>query len=137
MSENRRKFPRVAIHVPVSYKQLDSNGNLESEGIGVALDVSLGGLLLKSFDFVTSECISVSLIDINDQVVQIKCKMAYSRKTDSGMVHTGLTFQEPETEKLDFVAKMIRAYFYREKTAPQFFLPGHIDPPPNGQRQQA
>jgi hypothetical protein len=63
--------------------------------------------------------------------------MAYSRKTDSGMVHTGLIFQDPETEKLDFVAKMIRAYFYREKTAPQFFLPGHIDPPPNGQRQQA
>jgi len=136
MSANRRIFPRVKIHVPVNYNQLDSQGKIESELIGVALDVSLGGLLLKSFDFVTSEFISISFIDINDQVAQIKCKMAYSRKTDSGMVHTGLTFQEPETEKLDFVAKMIRAYFYREKAASQFSPPGHQAPTPKGLRQK-
>jgi len=136
MSANRRKFPRVKIHVPVSYNQLDSQDKIESEVIGVALDVSLGGLLVKSFDFVTSEYISISFIDINDQVAQIKCKMAYSRKMDTGMVHTGLTFKGSENEKSDFVAKMIRAYFYREKAASQFSPPGHKDPPPKGVRQK-
>ena len=136
MSANRRKFPRVKIHVPVSYNQLDSQDKIESEVIGVALDVSLGGLLVKSFDFVTSEFISISFIDINDQVAQIKCKMAYSRKTDKGMVHTGLTFEAPEKEKLDFVAKMIRAYFYREKAASQSSPQGHKAPPPKGVRQK-
>jgi hypothetical protein len=137
MSANRRKFPRVKIHVPLSYKQLDSQGRIESELIGVALDVSLGGLLVKSFDFVTSEFISITFIDINDQVAQIKCKMAYSRKMDTGMVHTGLTFQGSENEKSDFVAKMIRAYFYREKAASQFSPPGHKAPPPKGVRAPA
>jgi len=136
MSANRRKFPRVKIHVPVSYNQLDSQDKIESEVIGVALDVSLGGLLVKSFDFVTSEYISISFIDISDQVAQIKCKMAYSRKTDTGMVHTGLTFQGPEKEKLDFIAKMIRTYFYREKAASQFSPPGHKAPTPKGVRQK-
>ena len=136
MSANRRKFPRVKIHVPVSYNQLDSQGKIESELIGVGLDVSLGGLLLKSFDFVTSEFISISFIDINDQVAQIKCKMAYSRKMDTGMVHTGLTFQGSENEKSDFVAKMIRAYYYREKATSQFSPPGHKAPPPKGVRQK-
>jgi hypothetical protein len=127
----------VRIHVPITYNQLDSQGKIESEVIGVALDVSLGGLLVKSFDFVTSEYISISFIDISDQVAKIKCKMAYSRKTDTGMVHTGLTFQGPEKEKLDFVAKMIRAYFYREKAASQFSPPGHKDPPPKDLRAPA
>jgi hypothetical protein len=136
MSANRRKFPRVKIHVPLSYKQLDSQGRIESELIGVALDVSLGGLLVKSFDFVTSEFISITFIDINDQVAQIKCKMAYSRKMDTGMVHTGLTFQGSENEKSDFVAKMIRAYYYREKATSQFSPPGHKAPPPKGVRQK-
>jgi len=137
MSANRRKFPRVEIHVPVNYAQLDSKGKMESECIGVALDVSLGGILLKSFDFVTSEHICISFIDISDKVAQIQCKMAYSRKTDNGMVHTGLSFQGLETEKSDFVAKMIRAYFYREKAASQFSPLGHEAPPPIGYRQQA
>jgi hypothetical protein len=136
MSANRRKFARVRIHVPVTFNQLDSQDKIESEVIGVALDVSLGGLLVKSFDFVTSEYISISFIDISDQVAQIKCKMAYSRKTDTGMVHTGLTFQGPEKEILDFVAKMIRAYFYREKAASQFSPPGHKAPTPKCVRQK-
>jgi hypothetical protein len=130
MSDNRRKFPRVKIYVPVSYNQLDSQGKPESGHIGVVLDVSVGGLLLKSFDFVTSEFISISFIDVDDQVAQIKCKMAYSRKTDSGLVHTGLTFQGPDEERLDFVAKVIRAYFYREKPVSQAFSPGRNAQPP-------
>ena len=34
MSANRRKFPRVKIHVPVTYSQLDGTGKIESEIIG-------------------------------------------------------------------------------------------------------
>ena len=115
MSANRRKYPRVSIRVPVNYEFLDSQGKIESELIGVALDVSLGGLLLESLDFVGNEYVSIRFIDIGDRTNQIKCKMAYSRKTDMGLVHTGLSFQGSEAERLDFVTKIMRAYFYREK----------------------
>lgn len=115
MSVNRRKYPRVSIHVPVNYALLDSRGEIESEFIGIALDVSLGGLLLESFDFAATEYVRISFIDVENKIAQIKCKMAYSRKTDLGMVHTGLSFQGSEAEKSDIAAKMIRAYFYRRK----------------------
>jgi hypothetical protein len=78
------------------------------------LDVSLGGLLLESFDFVWTEYVGIGFIDMDNRVAQIKCKMAYSRKTDLGVVHTGMSFQGAEAEKLDFVAKIIRANFYRK-----------------------
>ncbi len=115
MSPNRRQYPRVSIHVPVNYALLDGRGKTESEYIGVARDISLGGLLLESFDFAATEYVGISFIDVENRVAQIRCKMAYSRKTDLGMVHTGLSFDGSETEKADFVAKMIRAYFYRRK----------------------
>jgi hypothetical protein len=115
MSVNRRKYPRVSIRVPVNYTLLDIHGETESELIGVALDVSLGGLLLESLNFVGNEYVGIEFIDIDNRGTRIKCKMAYSRKTDTGIVHTGLSFQGSEAEKLDFVTKIMRAYFYREK----------------------
>lgn len=115
MSTNRRKYPRVSVHVPVHYALLGSQGAIESESIGVALDVSLGGILLESFDFVANEYVRISFIDMQNQVAQMKCKMAYSRRTDIGLIHTGLSFQAADSEKSEFAAKMIRAYFYRRK----------------------
>jgi hypothetical protein len=114
MSVNRRQYPRVSIHVPVNYTLLDGKGRIESECIGVALDVSLGGLLLESFDFVWTEYVGIGFIDMDNLDAQIKCKMAFSRKTDLGVVHTGMSFQGAEAEKLAFVAKIIRANFYRK-----------------------
>jgi len=115
MSVNRRKYRRLKIHVPVNYALLDGKGKIESELIGVALDVSLGGLLLESIDFVGNEYIGIGFVYIDKMVIKITCKMAFSRKTDTGLVHTGLSFQGTEAEKLDFVTKIIRTYFYREK----------------------
>jgi c-di-GMP-binding flagellar brake protein YcgR len=115
MSANRRKYPRVSIHVPVNYALLDEKGKIVSEQIGVALDISLGGVLLESIDFVATEYVAISFIDMENQVAQMKCKMAFSRKTDLGLVRTGLSFEESEAEQSDFAAKMIRAYFYRRK----------------------
>ena len=115
MSVNRRKYPRVSIHVPVHYALLGSRGKIESEFIGVALDVSLGGLLLESFDFVATEYVGISFIDMENKLAQMNCKMAFSRKTDMGLIHTGLSFQATDTEKTEFAAKLIRAYFYRRK----------------------
>lgn len=127
MSVNRRKYPRVSIHVPVNYALLDEKGKIVSEPIGVALDVSLGGILLESIDFVATEFVAISFIDMENQVAQMKCKMAFSRKTDLGLVRTGLSFEGSEAEKSDFAAKMIRAYFYRRK---RIFDPNSV--PANG-----
>jgi hypothetical protein len=114
MLVNRRKYPWVSIHVPVNYTMLNRRWKIESEFVGVALDVSIGGLLLESFDFIETEYVYIGFIDIENKSAQIKCKMLYSRKTDSEMVHTGLSFQGLESEQKEFVTKIIRAHFYRK-----------------------
>lgn len=119
MSVNRRQYPRVPIHMPVTYALFENEQKSGPDYIGIALDVSLGGLLLESFDFVATEYVGISFIDIGNQIAQMVCKMVYSRKpdvgADNGPVQTGLSFQGTEAEKADFAAKIIRAYFYRKK----------------------
>ena len=119
MSVNRRRYPRVTIHVPVTYALFEDDQKSGPDYIGIALDVSLGGLLVESFDFVASEYVGISFVDIENQIAQIRCRMVYSRKTDlgseHGLVHSGLSFQGTEPQRADFAAKIIRAYFYREK----------------------
>ena len=116
MSASRRKYHRVSIHVPVHCTLLDSRGKIESDFNGVALDVSLGGLRIESPDLISNEYIGVSFIDTDNGIAHIKCKMAYSRKTDIGTAHTGLSFQGPDQEKMDFVIKIMRAYYYRDRS---------------------
>ena len=83
--------------------------------MGVALDVSLGGLLLESKDFISAGNISVHFVDIENTIRTIRCRMAYSRRMTSGSVHTGLSFRCSAEEKVDFVCHIIRAYFYRRR----------------------
>ncbi len=80
MSASRRKHHRVSIRVPVHGALLDSRGKIESDFIGVALDVSLGGLRIESPDLISNEYIGISFIDTDNQVAYIKGKMAYSQK---------------------------------------------------------
>jgi len=119
MSVNRRQYPRVAIHVPVIYALFENEQKSGPDYIGIALDVSLGCLLMESFDFVATEYVGIRFIDIENQIAQIICRMVYSRKTDlgseHGLVHTGLSFQGTEADRADFAAKIIRSYFYRKK----------------------
>jgi hypothetical protein len=115
VSGNRRKHPRLKIHVPVTYALLNGKMDLEPELIGIALDVSLGGILIESTNFVTNEYVVIGFVNIEKMDIKITCKMAYSQKTDGGFVHTGMSFQGTEAEKLEFVTNIIRTYFYREK----------------------
>ena len=116
MSASRRKHQRVSIRVPIHGTLLDSRGKIESDFVGVALDVSLGGLRIESPDLISNEYIGISFIDTDNQVADIKGKMAYSQKTDSGLAHTGLSFQGAEKEKLDFVVRIMRTYYYRDRS---------------------
>ena len=117
MESERREFPRIPIRVAVHYTQLDESGGIESELMGLALDVSLGGLLLESKDFISAENVSVHFVDIENTVRTIGCRMIYSRRVRDGGVHTGLRFQGSNEAKVDFVSHIIRAYFYRRKRA--------------------
>ena len=46
--QNQRKYQRTKVYVPVSYDCYDDEGEIFERKIGVALDVSLGGILIET-----------------------------------------------------------------------------------------
>ena len=78
--------------------------------MGVALDVSQSGILIESFQKVESEYLSIMATNKSNSILEIKGKVAYCRKTQSGKFKTGVMLQGSHDDNIRFVKELIRAY---------------------------
>ena len=106
----RRKHPRVKTHNLVSYVCIDDSGNQTDEGMGSAIDISLGGILIETHDPIESQDILLIAIGIKDELIDIKGKVVYCRAEDSGMFRTGIQFLETNEKIRLFVMSLIKDY---------------------------
>ncbi|MCU0615007.1 MAG: PilZ domain-containing protein [Desulfobacterales bacterium] len=111
----KRKHKRVPIHNLVSYLCFDDNDKPHIELMGVALDISQGGVLLESVH--CAEIGKTLLISTDDQnnIIEAKGKIAYCRKTSNGRLLLGVSFTGLRKEIICFVEGMIRAYYYQRR----------------------
>ena len=112
-SIERRKYPRVKTSNLISYYSFDETGKLISHGLGVALDISKGGMLLKTPCFVESGPILLSAIDWEKNLVQIKGKLIYSVKQATEMYRCGIEFVGINERVADFIVNLIKNHSYQ------------------------
>ncbi|MEJ2114170.1 MAG: PilZ domain-containing protein [Flavobacteriaceae bacterium] len=79
----RRKHPRVKVYYPISYVCTDKKGSIVQQNMGVALNISQSGILIETADSVFSKYISLTTVDLNGSVIEIKGKIAYCKKNES------------------------------------------------------
>jgi len=108
--EEKRKHPRVETHNLVSYVCIDDSGNEIDEGMGSAIDISLGGILIETHDPIESQDILLITIGIKDELIDIKGKVVYCREEDSGMFRTGIQFLETNEKIRLFVMSLIKKH---------------------------
>ena len=108
--EEKRKHPRVKTENLISYFCLDDRGNEIEEGIGKTINVSLGGILIEMNKPIGTQDILLMTIDIDDEIVNMKGKVVYSRAEDSGMFQTGIQFLEAKENIQLFVTNLIKIY---------------------------
>jgi c-di-GMP-binding flagellar brake protein YcgR len=63
-SSERRKYPRVKVYYPISYVGMNENGRIVQESMGVALDISQGGILIETAVGVFSKYIKLISVRI-------------------------------------------------------------------------
>ena len=112
-TKDQRAYPRVASCNLVSYAALNRNGAITDHRMGRALDVSQNGIYLETPQPVTSDYISLMTSDIEDNMVEIKGKVAYSQKNGDAMFRTGIRFEGTHDENIRFAKKLIRVYHNR------------------------
>lgn len=112
-SIERRKHPRIKTSNLISYYSFDKTGKLISHGLGIALDISKGGILFKTTCFVESGPIVLAAIDWEKNIVEVKGKLIYSVKESTEMYRCGIEFVGINERVADFIVNLIKNHNYQ------------------------
>ena len=112
-SIERRKHPRVKTSNLISYYSFDETGKLISHGLGVALDISKGGMLLETACFVESGPIVLTAIDWEKNIVKVKGKLIYCVKQATELYRCGIEFAGMDLQVSNFITFLIKNHNYQ------------------------
>jgi len=108
--EEKRKHHRVKTDNLVSYACLDEEGGELAQGIGRALDISKGGVLLESHTPIESDRILLTSVDVNNELMEITGEIAYCKESGPGLFQTGIRFLENDEKIRHIVINLIKVY---------------------------
>ena len=104
----KRKYPRIKTYNVISYICTDEDGNQLGEGMGEAMDISQGGILIKTPLPIESEYILLTTIDLENNTIDIKGKIAHSQRDESGQFKTGIRFLGTHDERIQIVKCLVK-----------------------------
>jgi hypothetical protein len=86
---------------------------LISNGLGVALDVSQGGILLETPYSIETGLIVLATTDRENHLFKVKGKLLHSNKASNGLYHSGIEFIDIDWKVKAFITKLIKEYHYQ------------------------
>jgi len=110
---DRREHKRVKTRNLISYFSFDRTGKLNSHGLGIALDISKGGILLETPDSIKSGFLILAATDWENNLVEVKGRLKYCSKTSTGTYFSGIEFAGIDERVTKFITKLIKEYIYR------------------------
>jgi hypothetical protein len=91
----------------------DKTGKLISNGLGIALDVSQGGILLETPYSIKTGLIVLAATDRDNHLFEVKGKLKHSTKASNGLYHSGIEIIGIDARVKTFITKLIKEYNYR------------------------
>jgi len=110
----RRKHQRVKTQNLISHFAFDETGKLASEGLGRAVDISKGGMLLETPYPIETGNLSLMAVDLENNLFEIKGKLVYTKKTSTGMYLSGIEFVGNNRQVANFIIKLVKEYKYQK-----------------------
>ena len=84
-----------------------------SHGLGIALDISKGGILLETTDPIKPGLIILTAIDRENNIFEVKGELAYSKKICAGRNFSGIKFTGVNERVTTFITNLIKENYYR------------------------
>ena len=111
----RRKHHRIKTQNLISHFSFDEAGAVNSQGIGRAIDVSQGGILIETPERIESDWLSLMAVDLEENLIEIKGRLMHSNRSASGTYLSGIAFVGSDWQVSNFVVKLVKGYNYRKK----------------------
>jgi len=86
---------------------------LISHGLGIALDISKGGMLLETTDSIKSGLVVLAATDREKNLFEVRGELAYSKKISTGTYFSGIKFIGVNERVTKFITKLIKEYNYQ------------------------
>jgi c-di-GMP-binding flagellar brake protein YcgR len=106
----RRKYQRVKTQNALSYVCIDDKGKPAEEKMGMAMEISQGGLFMETYHPLKLQDVLFITIDIRGELVPIKGRVVHCRTDDSGKSRMGIQFLESNEKIVSFVTSLIKTY---------------------------
>ena len=113
-AKDRRKHIRVETNNLISYDLIDKDDKTLFNSMGRAVNVSRSGMLLETAHLIEGEYVSISTVDLNNNLIKLNGQLIYCRKADSGLYQSGIRFVGSEQETAKFAVKLIQLYSFRK-----------------------
>lgn len=108
--DKQRKHERVDSLNLLNYIAFDKNGEVVLQGMGRTLNVSQGGILLETHLSIPADHqISLS-IGLEDEMIDIKGKVVYSREGKNQKYESGIEFFEINEGSMRVLNKYVVAF---------------------------
>ena len=105
-----RKHPRVKTQNLISYFSFNKRHKLTSHGLGIALDVSKGGILLETPYSIESGFLVLTATDKMKKIMEVKGRLIYSKKASNGTYLCGIEFIGKDERIKNFITNLIKVY---------------------------
>jgi c-di-GMP-binding flagellar brake protein YcgR len=92
MIEEKRKHSRIGSMHLLNYIYLDESDGETIQGMGRTLNVSESGLLLETHNPIDTRNIISLTVGLEEEMVDIKGRIVYSKKNENGMFESGIEF---------------------------------------------
>ena len=84
-----------------------------SHGLGVAIDISKGGMLLETTNPIKSGLIVLAATDREKNLIEVQGNLAYLKKQPTGTYYAGIEFVGVNERVTRFIAKLVKEYNYQ------------------------
>ncbi len=108
-----RKYSRVKTRNLISIFSFDKSGNLISQGLGIAMDISKGGILLETPISIKPGMLVLSATDRDNNLMELRGKLIHSTQSTTGTYLSGIEFIGVDGRVRDFITRLIKEYNFR------------------------
>lgn len=107
MSE-QRKNQRIQINRSVVYIGMNYKDQVETQGVGRALDLSPKGMMIESTEPIYVDKLSIRTSNDKGDSIEVGATVIYSMPHSPGTYRTGVQFSGPAEKAAQFTAEMLK-----------------------------
>ena len=108
-----RRYARVKTQNLISYLSYDKDDNLISQGMGIAMDISKGGILLETPIPMKPGMVVLSATDQDKNLMELRGNLIHSTQSKTGTYFSGIEFIAVDGRIRDFITRLIKEYNFR------------------------